>query len=69
MCMGGSPPPPPPPLPAQAPLPPPAILETADGGSATTKAIQSNRGRRSLMIDSTQTATGLTGSGLSIPTT
>ena len=69
MCMSSpSAPAAPPPLPAQAPLPPPAILETADGGSATTKAIQSNRGRRSLMIDSTQTATGLTGSGLNIPT-
>lgn len=69
MCMSSpSAPAAPPPLPAQAPLPPPAILDTADSGSSTEKSLTANRGRKSLRIDSTQTATGLTGSGLNIPT-
>jgi hypothetical protein len=57
----------PPPLPMQAPLPPPAVLDTAGEGSATEKSLKASRGRGSLRIDRTQSSTGSTGSGLNIP--
>ncbi len=70
MCMSSPAPAPkaPPPLPTQAPLPPPAVLSTADEVSATEKSMKQQRGRSALRIDKTQTKTGSTGSGLNIPT-
>ena len=69
MCIGAkAPPPAPPPLPIQAPLPPPAVLESADGSNNTSSALDASRGRNSLRIDRTQSPTGSVGSGLNIPT-
>jgi hypothetical protein len=66
MCSSPDAPKPVAPLPAQAPplLP---ILEGAYGDK-TKNALLANKGRSSLRIDRTQPDTGLTGSGLSIPT-